>query len=63
MSYKHLVLSGGSWKGLYMAGAIDKLIDREIINFDIIERFEKIKGKNYYWAFNNTNGCKYKCFY
>ena len=37
MSYKHLVLSGGSWKGLYIPGAIDTLINKEIIKIEYIE--------------------------
>ena len=37
MTFKHLVLSGGSWKGLYMAGALKTLIDNNKINTDLIE--------------------------
>ena len=37
MVYKHLVISGGSWKGLYIAGAIDKFIDKKIIDQEKIE--------------------------
>tara|TARA_B100000674_G_C37888312_1_gene937699 strand:- start:363 stop:1217 length:855 start_codon:yes stop_codon:yes gene_type:complete len=34
---KHLVLSGGSWKGLYMTGAIDKLMREKIFELENIE--------------------------
>jgi len=37
MTIKHLVLSGGSWKGLYMAGAIDSLLDEKYFEKDSIE--------------------------
>lgn len=37
MTIKHLVLSGGSWKGLYMIGALDKLIDNKFIVLNEIE--------------------------
>lgn len=37
MTFKHLVLSGGSWKGLYMAGAIDVFIKKKYIELDKIE--------------------------
>tara|TARA_Y100001970_G_C14229299_1_gene857615 strand:+ start:231 stop:1103 length:873 start_codon:yes stop_codon:yes gene_type:complete len=37
MTFKHLVLSGGSWKGLYMAGAINMFIKKQYIELDKIE--------------------------
>jgi len=37
MPIKNLVLSGGSWKGLYMIGSIDKLLDEKYIIKDEIE--------------------------
>jgi NTE family protein len=37
MVYKHLVLSGGSWKGLYMLGVIDNFLKEKYINFEQIE--------------------------
>jgi predicted acylesterase/phospholipase RssA len=37
MTIKHLILSGGSWKGLYMIGTIDKLIDSKYFILDEIE--------------------------
>ena len=37
MVFKHLVLSGGSWKGLYMAGAINYFIDKKYLALNEIE--------------------------
>lgn len=37
MTIKHLVLSGGSWKGLYVGGAIQKLLDDEYFKLSEIE--------------------------
>ncbi len=37
MNYKHLVLSGGSWKGLYMLGAIDFFLKEKYIKFNLLE--------------------------
>jgi len=37
MTIKNLVLSGGSWKGLYMCGAIRKLLEQEYIKVSDVE--------------------------
>lgn len=37
MNYKHLVLSGGSWKGLYMLGAFDVFFKEKHIKFKLLE--------------------------
>jgi predicted acylesterase/phospholipase RssA len=34
---KHLVLSGGGWKGFYMMGAIDNLLEKKYFNIEEIE--------------------------
>jgi len=39
MTIRHLVISGGSWKGLYVAGAIEKLLEDKYINMENIETF------------------------
>ena len=37
MSIKHLVLSGGAYKGLYIIGAMKELLKENYINIDDIE--------------------------
>ena len=37
MSIKHLVLSGGAYKGLYIIGAMKELLKEKYINIDEIE--------------------------
>ena len=39
MTIKNLVISGGSWKGLYIVGTIDKLLEVGYFNIDEIETF------------------------
>ena len=39
MTIKHLVLSGGSWKGLFMVGIIKKLIEENYLVLSEIETF------------------------
>ena len=34
---KHLILSGGSWKGFYMLGVIQELIKKKYIEIDKIQ--------------------------
>ena len=37
MTIRHLVMSGGSWKGLYVAGTIEKLLEENYFNMEEIE--------------------------
>ena len=37
MTIKHLVLSGGAYRGIYMIGAINNLIKNKFIELDKIE--------------------------
>ena len=37
MSIKHLVLSGGAYKGLYIIGAMKELLKEKYINIDELE--------------------------